>query len=152
MPTHLGRGGTYLFALEAQPGGPVGRPHTTAGSWPKRITGRPLHGTVSSGGGRRGRRSVNTVRFPEIPNVGDPRGIEGPGQMVKGRFAALPFLVPQVDADGNELAGIKVPEVTVPLSTTTGWNFRAERIGNPSTISALLGHRPGAVTPGKDQP
>ncbi|HEY7186562.1 MAG TPA: alpha/beta hydrolase domain-containing protein [Vicinamibacterales bacterium] len=83
--------------------------------------------------------SVNAVRFPEIPNVGDPRGIEGPGDMVKGRFTPLPFLVPQVDADGNELAGIRVPEVTVPLATTTGWNFRAERIGNPSTIYALLG-------------
>jgi hypothetical protein len=59
--------------------------------------------------------------------------------MLNGKFAALPFLVPQVDADGNELAGIRVPEVAVPLATTTGWNFRAERIGNPSTIYALLG-------------
>jgi hypothetical protein len=65
--------------------------------------------------------------------------IEGPGEMVKGTFAALPFLVPQVDADGNEIAGIRVPEVTVPLATTTGWNFRAERIGNPTTIYSLLG-------------
>jgi hypothetical protein len=51
----------------------------------------------------------------------------------------MPFLVPQVDADGNELAGIRVAEVSVPLATTTGWNFRAERIGNPSTTYALLG-------------
>lgn len=83
--------------------------------------------------------AVNAVRFPEIPSIGDPRGIEGPGQMVNGKFVALPFLVPQVDADGNELAGIRVPEVTVPLATTTGWNFRAERVGNPSTAYALLG-------------
>jgi hypothetical protein len=27
----------------------------------------------------------------------------------------------------------------VPLATTTGWNFRAERIGNPTTVYALLG-------------
>jgi hypothetical protein len=27
----------------------------------------------------------------------------------------------------------------VPLATTTGWNFRAERIGNATTIYALLG-------------
>lgn len=33
--------GTYLFELEAQPGGPEGRPHTTTGSKPKSITGRP---------------------------------------------------------------------------------------------------------------
>ena len=33
--------GTYLCELEAQPGGPEGRPHTTAGSEPIRETGRP---------------------------------------------------------------------------------------------------------------
>ena len=79
------------------------------------------------------------VRVPSIPGVGDPRRIEGPGQIINGRFSAMPFLVPQVDADGNELTGIRVPEVSVPLATTTGWNFRAERIGNPSTTYALLG-------------
>ena len=82
---------------------------------------------------------VTAVRFPTLPGVGDPRIIEGPGDMIKGRFSALPFLVPQVDADGNERAGIRVPEVSVPLATTTGWNFRAERVGNPTTIVALAG-------------
>ena len=47
--------------------------------------------------------------------------------------------MPQVDADGNEVAGIRVPELAVPLATTTGWNFRAERMGNPTTMYALLG-------------
>jgi Alpha/beta hydrolase domain len=27
----------------------------------------------------------------------------------------------------------------VPLATTTGWNFRSERVGNPTTLYALLG-------------
>jgi hypothetical protein len=83
--------------------------------------------------------SPTALRFPSIPGLGDPRVIEGPGQMVNEKFSALPFLVPQVDGDGNELAGIRVPEVSVPLATTTGWNFRAERIGNATTIYALLG-------------
>ena len=82
---------------------------------------------------------ATAVKFPEIAGVGDPRIIEGPGQVINDKFSALPFLVPQVDADGNELAGIRVAEVAVPLATTTGWNFRAERIGNPTTIYALLG-------------
>jgi hypothetical protein len=47
--------------------------------------------------------------------------------------------VPQVDADGNDIAGVRAPEVAVPLATTTGWNFRSERIGNPTTPVALLG-------------
>lgn len=32
----------------------------------------------------------------------------------------LPLLVPQVDADGNDLAGIRMPDVSVPLGTCTG--------------------------------
>ena len=82
---------------------------------------------------------VAGLKFPEIAGLGDPRIIEGPGQVINDKFSALPFLVPQVDADGNELAGIRVAEVAVPLATTTGWNFRAERIGNSTTIVALLG-------------
>jgi hypothetical protein len=83
-------------------------------------------------------RAAN-VRFPTIPRVGDPRTIVGPGRMVDGGVQPLPFLVPQVDSDGNDLAGIRVPEVAVPLATTTGWNFRSVAAGNTSDIVALLG-------------
>jgi hypothetical protein len=81
---------------------------------------------------------LDAIEFPAI-GLGDPRAIEGPGRLDRGRFTALPFLVPRVDADGNEVAGIRVPELAVPLATTTGWNFRAERVGNPMTLYALLG-------------
>ena len=37
----FGQNGNYLSELEAQPGGPEGRPHTTAGSRPIATTGRP---------------------------------------------------------------------------------------------------------------
>jgi hypothetical protein len=72
-----------------------------------------------------------------LVNLLQPTAIEGPGHLVSGRFSALPFLVPQVDEDGNEIAGIRVPEVTVPLATTTGWNFRHDR--PPPAIYPLLG-------------
>ena len=42
----------------------------------------------------------------------------------RGKVVPLPHLVPQVDSDGNEIAGIRYPDVAVPLATTTGWNFR----------------------------
>ena len=42
---------------------------------------------------------------------------------------AFPVLVPQVDADGNELGGIHLPEISVPLATYTGWNLRDPSIG-----------------------
>jgi hypothetical protein len=32
-------------------------------------------------------------------------------------------LVPQVDADGNELAGVRLPDIAVPRGTFTGWNL-----------------------------
>jgi len=44
----------------------------------------------------------------------------------------FPVLIPQVDADGNELAGIHVPEISVPLATYTGWNLRDPGIGAPT--------------------
>jgi Alpha/beta hydrolase domain len=32
-------------------------------------------------------------------------------------------LVPQVDADGNEIAGVRLPDIAVPRGTFTGWNL-----------------------------
>ena len=34
-----------------------------------------------------------------------------------------------VDDDGNEVGGIRLPELTVPLATHTGWNLRHPDIG-----------------------
>lgn len=36
-----------------------------------------------------------------------------------------PTYVPKTDADGNDIAGIRLPDVTVPLATYTGWALRA---------------------------
>jgi len=44
---------------------------------------------------------------------------------------AFPILVPQVDVDGNERDGVRLPEITVPLATITGWNLRDPSIGAP---------------------
>jgi hypothetical protein len=35
------------------------------------------------------------------------------------------ILVPKVDQDGNDLAGVRVPQLEVPTATYTGWNLRA---------------------------
>jgi hypothetical protein len=83
--------------------------------------------------------AVSALNFPRIPGLRDPATIEGPGQRRDGRFVALPFLVPRVDADGNDASGIRVPDLAVPLATTTGWNFRSPQVGNPDTLYALLG-------------
>ena len=40
-----------------------------------------------------------------------------------------PALVPKADSDGNDIAGIRLPDVAVPLATYTGWNLRAMPAG-----------------------
>jgi len=33
--------------------------------------------------------------------------------------------VPKTDADGNDIAGVRLPDVKVPLATYTGWALRS---------------------------
>ncbi len=42
---------------------------------------------------------------------------------------AFPVLVPQVDVDGNERDGVRLPAITVPLATYAAWNLRDVSIG-----------------------
>jgi hypothetical protein len=51
----------------------------------------------------------------------------------------FPTLVPQVDADGNETSGIRLPEIAVPLGTYTGWNLRKPSIGAPDELYSMVG-------------
>ena len=81
--------------------------------------------------------AADKVSFPSIPGVQSPRTIEQ--HRIKG--ALVPFLVPQVDADGNEMAGVRTPESLVPLATYTGWNFRNTSIGGTTLLVSLLGSR-----------
>ena len=37
---------------------------------------------------------------------------------------AYPIFVSKVDKDGNETAGVRLPEVEAPVATTTGWGLR----------------------------
>jgi hypothetical protein len=80
------------------------------------------------------------IKFPQIPNVNWP--YHAPGGLridLPGPIAALPFLVPQVDADGNDVGGIRLPDQAVPLGTFTDWAFRGEKIGAPETLIAMIG-------------
>src|SRR5262249_22794088 len=53
--------------------------------------------------------------------------------------AFYPALVPAVDADGNETAGIRLPDIAVPVGTHTGWNPRGPLTRSPELIVALNG-------------
>jgi hypothetical protein len=43
--------------------------------------------------------------------------------------SAYPIFVSKVDADGNEVAGIRLPPVEAPIATTTGWALRRAGMG-----------------------
>jgi hypothetical protein len=59
----------------------------------------------------------------EPPTLGDPYAV----------------LVPQVNADGNELGGIPIPEVAVPLGTHTGWNITSPQLRELGYLAGLVG-------------
>jgi hypothetical protein len=83
--------------------------------------------------------------FPTIPGVTPPKEANGAYRLDFGpnwhdgilsiqppKVGKLfPVLVPQVDADGNERDGVRLPEITVPLATYTGWNLRDPSIRAP---------------------
>jgi len=48
-------------------------------------------------------------------------------------------LVSAVDADGNEVAGIVLPEIAVPLAAHTGWNLRHSDIGGAEQLLVFAG-------------
>lgn len=80
------------------------------------------------------------VKYPAIPGVKWPLDVPGGFRIdLPGPISALPFLVQQVDADGNDAAGIRLPEQEAPLGTYTDWAFRSEKIGAPETLIAMTG-------------
>jgi hypothetical protein len=103
--------------------------------------------------------------FPKIPGVNTPREVSTayhinfevrsfnvdlskPGKVATEQKVTLepprvgnPFgvLVPQSDVDGNDLGGVRLPELQVPLATYTGWNLRDPSIGAPEQRVSFLG-------------
>jgi Alpha/beta hydrolase domain len=88
---------------------------------------------------------VDKYAFPVIPGVNTPHEASAAYRLDFGPDWAhgilsnqppkigrpFPVLVPQVDADGNERDGVRLPEIAVPLATYTGWNLRDASIGAP---------------------
>jgi hypothetical protein len=84
------------------------------------------------------------VGFPDIPKVvyngrmhnGDlfdygPDFGKGIMTVLPPRLVGTPYpaLVPKTDSDGNDVAGIRLPEVAAPTATYTGWGLRAVPAG-----------------------
>lgn len=100
---------------------------------------------------------VTQVRFPVLPGIASPRHMTAGVRLWNplwpqgaGGGTELPLLVPQVDADGNDLAGIRMPDISVPLATSTGWLLRSAAMGSPGEPVPLQGSwLPFAATRGQ---
>jgi hypothetical protein len=79
-------------------------------------------------------------RLPFVRTV-DMGGDEatGVGRYPAQEGAFYPALVGAVDADGNETAGIRMPDIAVPVGTYAGWNPRDPVTGSPEQIVPMNG-------------
>lgn len=90
--------------------------------------------------------TLDKYAFPKIPGVNLPHEANeawridfGPDWRKTGILSQqppklgqpFPVLVPQVDADGNERDGVRLPEYAAPLATYAPWNLRDPSIGAP---------------------
>ncbi len=91
----------------------------------------------SGGRGAFPQSSRHVFATVDIKAGGRVRNPQLPGGAGEG--AELPLLVPQVDADGNDLGGISMPDIAVPLGTATGWVFRPAEFGSPHEFYLLRG-------------
>lgn len=61
-----------------------------------------------------------------------------------GRYPVLegrkyPCFVSALDVDGNEISGVRLPDITVPVGTHTGWNLRSPEAGASDQIVPMQG-------------
>jgi hypothetical protein len=47
-----------------------------------------------------------------------------------------PIVVSAMDADCNDVAGVRLPDISVPLGTYTGWNVRHATMGQPGLMTS----------------
>ena len=89
--------------------------------------------------------------FEAIPQLGFPEHLRhltrldfGPQEGITENLPPVtgkpyPALVSSVDQDGNDLAGIRLPGVAVPLATVMGWNLRHPDTGGPGQTHKTMG-------------
>jgi hypothetical protein len=97
---------------------------------------------------------IDNIRFPTIPGVTFPSFYHheyaldfGPDFATRGIDTIEPptegieygVRLPQVDLDGNEQGGLRLPEIAVPLGTYTGWNQRNPETGFPRALVDYTG-------------
>ena len=104
----------------------------------------------------------NSIGFPNIPGVrfaalhNRQLFLDYGPTILRGRMTIHPprsvgagayaILVPKVDTDGNDLAGIRLPAIQVPIGTYTGWNLRPRGLAEDELAGLLGSYIPFAKT------
>jgi hypothetical protein len=88
--------------------------------------------------------AIPGVRFPDrVPRPVrldfGPRVDRGIVDLPPKIGAPYVTVVSAVDADGNDRAGIRPPELRVPVATFTGWNPRHPDQGAPGDLMSMMG-------------
>lgn len=79
-------------------------------------------------------------RLPALRQVDlGPDADKGIGRYPVREGERYPAYVSNVDSDGNEIAGLRLPDLTVPLGTHAGWNPRHPDTGAPEQIMSMQG-------------
>jgi hypothetical protein len=91
------------------------------------------------------------VGFPGIPGVTYPARINQAAVVDDNvippvRGAAYPAFVPKTDADGRDLAGLRLPNLEAPIATHTGWNLRKAGFGEGELCDNIGSMLPFAKT------
>ena len=68
-----------------------------------------------------------------------PQAERGTGAYPPVESEPYPCLVSAVDADLNEVAGVRLPDLTVPVGSHTGWNPQPEDGGDPRLAQTFFG-------------
>ena len=114
----------------------IGMPDLSALSVPSGAAATPTAVSLTS------RALVNPLALTDygnaVPVVDASRGYE--------------IRVPRVDANGNEIAGIRMPELAVPVATYAGWNLRAPGHAKGESCSTSGAAIPFAVNPATRSP
>jgi hypothetical protein len=81
---------------------------------------------------------LEEVHFPKVPSFPFATYMPRVWRMDYGPQYNT-TLVPQVNADGNDVAGVRLPELAVPLGTYTGWNVTVPQLTDLRYLGGLIG-------------
>jgi hypothetical protein len=79
--------------------------------------------------------AADKVGFPKVPGFDFKATMTRPtvvdhAVMPPAKAAGYPVFLPKIDADGNDIAGIRLPTLVAPIGTHVGWNIRKAGFAN----------------------